>query len=264
MKFLIKISSFFVVFLFLMSGTMAETTKIRVVTTDFPLFQDVITESGRGVGLGPDSVVGLSADVVFAVLEKAGLEPVIESHPWPRTFEIARTEPDVLIFTVHRSSEREEKLIWIGALEFVTGEPVENAIYSLDGPKFREIMDLQELKGHLIAVSNNDAAPSFLESRHGFVYGEDMLRMKGQPDVLAMLEKGRVEYIAGSFQFFRMLLNKRGDDPSKLKRVALLFNSNPYFALSKGSDPRVVERIQTAFDEIVESGEYERITSRWR
>ncbi|MBU2280226.1 MAG: transporter substrate-binding domain-containing protein, partial [Gammaproteobacteria bacterium] len=59
-------------------------------------------------------VAGLTTAVVEQMLQQAGLTPQYEVYPWARAFRLAAGTPNVMIYNIARTPEREAQFEWIG------------------------------------------------------------------------------------------------------------------------------------------------------
>lgn len=88
-------SLFFIVLLCCSASVLA--TELRVISSEKMPYN--FTEQQQ--------FIGLTVDVVKDLL--APKQPDIEVMPWPRAFEIARTTPNVLLFTMGKTKQRLEQ-----------------------------------------------------------------------------------------------------------------------------------------------------------
>ena len=96
----------------------AELPLVRAVTSEFPPYN--FTYNG--------DLTGVSVAVVRALLAEAGMGDVaIENMPWARAYQVAKASPNILIFSITRTPDRETMFKWIGTIA-----PVD---YSFFAPK---------------------------------------------------------------------------------------------------------------------------------
>jgi len=113
----------------LLVGTSAWSQSLQIVTEEFPPYN--YTENGL--------ITGMSTEVVVAACKAVGLPNEIKVYPWARTYEIALSEPNTLIFSIARSPVREESFQWAG-----TVAPVQSCLFAL---KSRTDIDFDSLAG---------------------------------------------------------------------------------------------------------------------
>jgi polar amino acid transport system substrate-binding protein len=83
---------------------------LKIVGSEYPPYSYL--ENGRATGL--------CADIVRALLDDLQLQQEITIAPWARSYKTALEEPNVLLFTVARTVERESLFHWVGVI--VSGE----------------------------------------------------------------------------------------------------------------------------------------------
>ncbi len=91
----------------------------------------------------PDGPLGgYAAEVVNAIFDVTKDNANILVLPWARAYKIASEEPNVMIFSLARNSQREEKFHWIGLLSqdtlFAWGLASKFPNYLIDPQKLKE------------------------------------------------------------------------------------------------------------------------------
>ena len=94
------------VFLFGSPEAAESSKKLRVLTEEWPPVSYI--EGGRPAGL--------AVDIVTAMLRRAGRDEVIEFVPWARGYKMVSEVPNVILFPMARSPERERLVTMIGPL----------------------------------------------------------------------------------------------------------------------------------------------------
>ena len=81
----------------LLAGGGYAAAPLTVVTEEFPPYS--YAQGGK--------LTGYSVEVVRAALGGAGLDYSMTIYPWARAYQIGRAQPNVLIFSIVRTPERE-------------------------------------------------------------------------------------------------------------------------------------------------------------
>ncbi|MEM6939062.1 MAG: transporter substrate-binding domain-containing protein [Pseudomonadota bacterium] len=63
-----------------------------------------------------DEIVGMGAEQVFELMDRAGLAYDVELTRWSRAIGLARRNPDTCVFSTFRTADREAAFVWIGPL----------------------------------------------------------------------------------------------------------------------------------------------------
>ena len=128
------------------AGVSAETTPIRIVTQSFaPLQWD---NDGK-----PDGYVAQFIATVFErVKDKVPVEAApVEFMPWKRAMLTARSVPNVLLFSLSRTQEREDQFLWLGEVS-----PYGQFFYQLKSNPEIAVDTVDELKGTGLRIGVQD------------------------------------------------------------------------------------------------------------
>lgn len=216
---------------------------LRVVTELSPPHQTI--EKGE--------VAGISTQIVVATLKQAGLESRIEVYPWARAFYIATATPNVLIYNMARTAEREDKFHWIG--------PVAN--YRLGLVRLTERTDLtpnhlKDLGSAVIAVQRDDFSYLWLKQQ-GMTAGKELQVSADILESWRLLLKGKVDYVVDD-EAAIALMEKQLAQPEGVAVFVLpipQLEQHTYLAASKATDPELVKKLQQAHLEVQKTKLYQ-------
>ncbi len=222
-----------------------ETSQLQVVTELSPPHQTLVA----------GQVDGYSTQLVKAILQQADIVASIEIYPWARAYKMALEQPEILIYNMARTAEREPLFQWIG--------PV--ASYRLGFVKLAHRQDIQlktlaDAQQYSVAVQRHDVAETFLK-KNGF----------GQPDQLVVA--------ADISESWQLLLHGKVDliidDPMALTAMAAHFNIKPeyvefafaieqlqqqtYLAANKAMSAEVIKNLQQAHQHVAASTLYQKV-----
>jgi polar amino acid transport system substrate-binding protein len=194
-------------------------------------------------------VGGLTTTVVEAMLQHAGLTPVYEVYPWARAFRIAATTPDVLIYNMARTPDREAQFEWIGIVNS----------YKFGFVKLRERKDIKvsqlaDIKHYVIGAQRDDFSAEWLRD----VAKQPPNKLELQPDVIEtwrMLVNGKLELMIDDPQAIDDMLVKYNLARSDVEFVIFPkeLEQQTWIALKKGSDPKLVQRLRAAYQQVESS-----------
>ncbi len=210
----------------------ADGPALRVVTELSPPHQTI--KEGK--------VDGISTQIVEATLKQAGLQSRIEVYPWARAFYIASSTPNVLIYNMARTAERENEFHWIG--------PVAN--YRLGLVRLTDRTDLtpnhvKDLGSAVIAVQRDDFSAVYLQQQ-GLKIGKELQLSADILESWRLLLKGKVDYVVDD-EAAIALMEKQLLQPQGIARFVLAIpqlEQNTYLAASKTTDPELVKKLQQA------------------
>ena len=199
---------------------------------------------------------GWAIDLVSDLQRRVGNSTPIHFVPWARAYAESIHNPDVLVFTMVRTPEREPLFNWIG--------PISRAHVVLLGAKGRalRIKDLQDAKGLSIIGSVRQDAKETMVRNLGFTNLESATSIEQN---YLKLKSGRIEAMIVSSMFWRIQATEIGLDPDDFTELLPLSEDVvSYLAFSKGTDPSIVAAWSRAFDGQKADGSLARIYATWR
>ncbi|MDH0748636.1 transporter substrate-binding domain-containing protein [Pseudomonas sp. GD03842] len=208
----------------------------------------VVTEDSSYSSLENGKVVGAASELVEKTLAKAGVTDYHMSlYPWARAYDIARLEPNVLIYPIIRSAERETLFKWVGELDEVT--PL---FYKLRSRHDIVVNDLQDAAGYTVGVIRDDARQEYLE-RKGF---SKMVVSSNNLDNLRKLLSGQVMLVPMPEREARKQCQDLQIDFEELESVYTLddLSKGLYVAMSAKTPDDVFKRVSTAFSRLKDDG----------
>lgn len=223
----------------------AQAEPLRVVLEVSPPHQVV---QGEKVG-------GLATAVVEQMLSKAGLQPRYEVYPWARAYRIALNTPNVLIFNMARTQEREALFEWIG--------PVARyrfGLLKLASRRDIQISQLTDLHRYLIGAQRDDFSAQWL--RDGAKQPPAQLLL--QPDVVEtwrMLVHGRLDLMIDDPMAIEdmLLAHQLAREDIEFVWFVPELAQTTWIALKKGSDPGLIRRLKNAHQQVVQTPAYQAV-----
>lgn len=220
---------------------------ITVVTEYLPPFQ-IKKEDG--------SLGGYSTAVVNRLFELTDLRSRVYVLPWARAFLMAKKEPNVLIYSMIRTTERESQFQWVGNLQTQHFH-----LWGLKKKFEQPLASLEEAKAYRISTSKGYSSAYFLKE-NGFA---NVLLTARDTQNVGMLFKERVDIISGPALLLKYMVSELGYDPSQLQRLheVKALNKDMSIAFSKETDPKLVRRFKVAFNYLEKTGELDKIKRQW-
>ena len=121
---------------------------IQVVSEIYPPYQ-VKNDNGE--------LQGWAADKVRSIFSESSIDYNVKIYPWVRAYKLALTEPNVFIFSLLRTQEREHLFRWIAPLCSVNF-----SFYRLKTRPDIQVTSLAEAKKYLIAAQKGQASTEYL------------------------------------------------------------------------------------------------------
>ncbi len=203
-----------------------------------------------------DTRRGIATDFLVAILTAGGSEQRhkdIASISWARGYQLARSRPNVLLYSMTRSEQREALFHWIG--------PILNSDIVLLARKADRIVinDPQQLKGgkFKIGVVLDDIGHQLLKELQ--VDSRSIYPSNRGSYLLKTLAENRVDLIAYDSLVSHWNLIQLGYDPADFEAVYELKKAAYYFTVSLRTAPQLVTPLQNQFDRLKQSGRLDQI-----
>lgn len=217
-----------------------------------------VTEETAHTYLRGGQVAGPASEVVQATLQRAGFTGyTLSLYPWARAYDLALAEPNVLIFLIARTPEREARFQWVGELL-----RMDFHLYRLRDRAEVQVRQLDDARRWRIGVLRDDVRHQFLKAQ-----GFDRLVVAGQPaEIFQRLLAGQVDLVPLPEVDAAALCRQAGLPASTLERVHRLegLSHSLQMAYSLATPLEVVERTRRAFAELKAEGQVQRTMSQVR
>ncbi|WP_428244185.1 substrate-binding periplasmic protein [Gynuella sp.] len=193
---------------------------------------------------------GVVTHVLTAILDQIGADVSDDQFafvPWSRAYREALNHPNVIIFSMTKTPERDERFNWIGPIYrsniIILGKP------NLDPPKphsSSRICAVRDDVGHQQLLANS--------------YLKNQIELTSKAEACArMLVNGRINFWVYGRDTSQWYLQRLQSDKNAFSEYQELTESSRYIGISLGSDPAVVAALNRGFEYIKLSGELNRI-----
>lgn len=212
-------------------------------------FLHVVTENWKPYNFDDKGVIkGESTENVEKVLQRAGIEYQISLYPWSRGYKMALNNKNTLIYTLIRMPAREAQFIWSRPIldtEF-------SSLYRLKDRKDVQVSDLEMASKYKIGVIKDSMNDYYFQKR-GFIDALVPVSTNHTQNVLNLLQ-GDIDLMASSDKHFFYAIKTLGVHPDVFEKVFPLFVIHPYMAFSHNTSPVIIDKINRAYDELVQEG----------
>ncbi len=200
-------------------------------------------------------VAGLSTEVVELMLQQAGLQPRYEVYPWARAFRLAASTPNVLIYNMARTPEREGQFDWIGKVA-----RYQFGLLKLTSRYDIKVQQLSDIHGYVVGAQREDFAVEWLKN----VAKQPANRLQLQPDVVEtwrLFAKGKLDLMIDDPNAIQAMLDKHQLTRADVQFVLFVPELELYswIAIKKGSDPALVLRLRQAYAQIEGSPQLQKV-----
>ncbi|MBA6348523.1 MULTISPECIES: ABC transporter substrate-binding protein [unclassified Colwellia] len=206
----------------------------------------------------PDgSLGGFSTDVVEALFKITEDHPKIQVMPWARAYDVALHNPNVLIYSIAHTKLRNKKFHWIGALK-------EERLYFWGLKKHypKTNYKVSALKNRKIAVSRNSNSAQYLIAQDF----SNIYQLANERQTMNMLFIDRVDLILATQITIETRAKNLGYDFNELQRLneVAALNNKLSIAFSLDTSPTLIKKYQTAFQQLVTTGQLAKIKEKWK
>lgn len=211
----------------------------------------VVTEDTAYTYLEGGQVGGPATRIVRAALESAGVDDFrVNLYPWARAYAMATRQPNVLIYLIARTPERERTFKWAAELM-----QIRYHLYRLATRTDVQVTRLEDARHYAIGVVRDDVRHQYLQ-RLGFT---QLTLSAGNEENFQKLLASRIDLIPLPPSDAAQLCEKMRFDCRQLQRVLTLdaLGTGLYMAFSTGTADELVSRVGEAYRRLRAEGRVE-------
>jgi len=232
----------FLILLLSVSGGLAQ--ELTIVSEENPPFNFI-----------KDGIfTGSSTEVVREIMRRLNLSAEIQVLTWARAYQLALSQPNVVLFSTARTKEREHLFHWVGPIY-----KVRFGFYARkgSGPYLSCLADAKKVGA--IATYKDDVREQLLKSQ-GFT---NLDSSKSPASNLKKLLAGRVDLWLYSNLGVPSVARQIGIDPNAVELVLPFKDYYTYIAISKGTPLAVAKKWQATLGEMKREGTFRQISQQW-
>lgn len=218
-------------------GTMGAARSVKIYTEDFAPF-NYVTDTG---------LAGAGADVLREMARRIGHDGQFDVLPWKRALKIVHDTPGTAVFSMVRTSEREDEYKWVGPIIVTRGWLYKMTDSNLD------IHDLNDArKVAAIGVQAGGAAERMLREQ-GF---KNLAALYTPGNALQLLANDRIDLWEASDLVMEHQRQKFGIERSEIQPVIGLGIYELYLAFSLQTPDFIVDQWQMVLDDLRSDGTF--------
>ncbi|WP_124916953.1 substrate-binding periplasmic protein [Alteromonas flava] len=200
------------------------------------------------------NLTGYAVELVRNILIEAGLNTEILTAPWQRILVESAMKPDVLVFSLARTAEREDDFHWITPI-------TQNAysVFTIDADVGAATSLVTLPPSSKIAVLKGDFREEVV-----LQHGHEAITADTWGTVLSRFLNGDADYLFfsdGGVDIMCDILAARCND---IKKVFTYQLATTYLAISKqGTDEKMIQRLKKAAEAVKGSREFQTLVDYW-
>jgi ABC-type amino acid transport substrate-binding protein len=217
-----------------------DTADLKILTEDYP----PVTFEKDG------KTTGFVTDIVREIISRQNIPDNIQLISWNEAYNVALSNPNVVLFSVERTPEREKLFQWVGPV----GQ--ESAIFYSKKDSGIRINSMEEAKNiDSIATTTNWFTEQDLKSR-GFT---NLVSSPLPTTNVTQLMNGDVQLSIFTDITATEIVKEAGYSMDDLEPVFTVSSTYFYIAMSFGTSPELVKKWQSVLDELKMDGTFEKI-----
>ncbi|WP_339409175.1 substrate-binding periplasmic protein [Pseudomonas sp. EA_35y_Pfl2_R5] len=213
--------------------------KVVLQTENFPPFN--MADHGKNFARDAN-ITGISADIVREMFKRAAIDYSLTLRfPWDRIYQQTMDKPNHGLFSTSMSEARKPLFKWVGPIA-----EYQSVLVGLKGSS-PQLDNLQQAKAYRIGAYQSAAVSQYLE-RQGFTPNN---ALRDQENI-RKLQRGQIDLWATSDPVWRFYAREQGVDD--LQTLLSFETSQLYLALNKDTPDEVIERLQSALEQMRSEG----------
>ena len=201
---------------------------------------------------------GALVDMVNALAKHTNVDYTIELYPFARAFKLLNAKPNVLMFSLLKSPNREQQFVWLG--ELIHNKAFLVALKN-DTP---QLTSLAQAKTSKVGTIRGYFSERYLKNA-GFEEGKNLSLSVGYQTLWQMLFNKRTDFVLTNAMSLNKELAELGYsiDDSERKLELCDFPNQLHLVGNLALNPSVANELKQALVTIKENGEYQQILEQW-
>ncbi len=209
--------------------------------------------------MGAKGPTGISTEILQALLTRLDLHWPIEFMTWTVGYHIALREPNILLYSMLRTADRENLFQWVGPL-FTD----KMNIYRKGGRTEVNISSIKDALSYRIGVVEDNFEHHYF-SDQGLAVGQQLFPVEQQDQNFQALLDERVDLIALTASQATQHIQAKGYKASQFEPVLEMkdISGDIYMVFSLETDSAYVQQFSKTLHELKNSAAYSKILQKW-
>jgi len=191
-------------------------------------------------------IVGAATNNVREVLALTSLNYQFNLYPWARSFKIAKSKKNVLIYSILKTVDREPLFHWFCPIN----PKVKTYVFQLNNSHIK-VNSIEQLKSYRVGITRDGNNQQFLVKK-GFVEGKNLYLANNEINNINKLFSGNIDFIIQTKESLAFRLDTLGKELTKVKAAFELNedeSNNLCMALNINSSEEVKTQLSNAFNQ---------------
>lgn len=202
-----------------------------------------------------DKVSGMVVEMVQALQARIGSREPIQLVPWMRGYKALLEEPNIMLFTLGRSAEREKLMIMLGPVAISN-----TALYTRKGHAARLLAMGDRLYQQPVGAYRGSVFADAAKKK-GFMRFD--LAPTPQMTANKLLARRFDLWVEGSIAV-PSVLKKIGHSSNEIEKVMILESLELYLAFSTQTSARTIKEWEDALIWLKKDGQFQKIHHKWQ
>ena len=193
-------------------------------------------------------IVGIATNKIIKVLNEAKIEFTLNIYPWARSYKLALTQPNILIYSIYRSKEREPLFQWVCSLL-----PKDDLyFFALKKNDSIKTINIEKLKQFKIGIIRQGLASIYLKAQ-GFKEGKELYVSSNDDTNLNLLLNENVDLIIVTLPSMKMRMENINKDLSIVRKInfpEINKESERCMAFSLDTPTHIVNKVRSVLHKI--------------
>jgi len=202
---------------------------------------------------------GISTEILQALLKHLDIHWPIEFMTWTVAYHIALREPNILLYSMLRTADREELFHWVGPL-FTD----KMNLYRKGGRDDVNPSSMKDALSYRIGVVEDNFEHHYFRDR-GLEAGDGLFPVEEQAENFGALLTEKVDLIALTASQATRHIQAKGYDATQFEPILEMkdISGDIYMVFSTQTDPAYIDQFSRALEELKNTPAYKKILSKW-
>ncbi len=201
---------------------------------------------------------GITVDILMEMFKKIGVNKPrkdLKILPWARSYDYLLKKPGTALFSTTYTVERLQLFKFVGP---IIPTQISIIAHKRKGLKDVSVEDMNKLR---IGVVRDDIGDQLIQALG--VKDRAVKRKSAADSMVKMLHAGRLDAIAYAEDIAKFQFKVTGIDPNQYETVYVLQKSHMGYTFHKSTDPRILEPLRKALDELRADGTVDKIYAKY-